>query len=568
MALVIFATVGMALSCSDWDDHYGLDEAEVTASASLWENIRNNSELSQFAALIEKSGYAGVLDATQTYTIWAPANGTYNFDSLNALPINELRHHFIQNHIARYNFPASGQVEKNITMLNEKMMLFKGTNAYTLNGLQLTGMNVPSNNGVLHVINGSLGYLKNIYEGLSSISDIDSISLFYHSYELHELDEVNSVRGPVVDGRITYLDSVLTEGNRLFYDFRAYINREDSNYTMLIPTNEAWNKAYQHIKSYYNYVPSFKYVKNVPQTNLNRAEVDDFEEVNINAAYLQDSIVKQKLIQDLFYNNNIYDNGKLELLKTGEMLQADSLLSTSFTKIYADDASRLFEGAQKQKMSNGYLWLTDSLRMRPWTSWNPVIKIQAEGNVAYAYNSSTGFSTPTRITKAEQNDEVQGNVSRGAYQIISPASPASNPEVIFYLPNVRSTEYAVYICFVPENINKNTHSENLRPNRVMVTMGYNDEKGTAKEMSIRKYFSNDISKIDTVHVGDFTFPISYYGTGNAYSPYIRIASRASGNAATSRYDRNLRIDYIMLVPKELDNYLKEHPDYHYAHDIY
>lgn len=178
------------------------------------------------------------------------------------------------------------------------------------------------------------------------------------------------------------------------------------------------------------------------------------------------------------------------------------------------------------------------------------------------------------IAKAEQNPDIQGTVSNGYYLTITPSSPASNPEAIFYLPGVRSTTYAVYVCFVPENINASTYTDNVRPNIVQVTMGYNDLKGKPQEQPLKvgktQLFQSDITKVDTVYVGDFTFPLCYYGTGisnvtqESYAPYVRISSRASSK---NPGDRNLRIDYIMLVPKDLDNYIKEHPGYKYQHEI-
>jgi hypothetical protein len=66
-------------------------------------------------------------------------------------------------------------------------------------------------------------------------------------------------------------------------------------------------------------------------------------------------------------------------------------------------------------------------------------------------------------------------------------------------------------------------------------------------------------------VGDFTFPVAYIGTGGAseeYCPYLHIQ-----NNITSRqrdmFDRPLRIDCIILRPKELVEHLQTHPDYKY-----
>jgi hypothetical protein len=83
---------------------------------------------------------------------------------------------------------------------------------------------------------------------------------------------------------------------------------------------------------------------------------------------------------------------------------------------------------------------------------------------------------------------------------------------------------------------------------------------------VDNYFSNDSTKIDTVYLGDFTFPVAYVGTG-PYYPYLRVNSAVTSRERTL-YDRNLRIDCIILRPKELDDYLKEHPEYQYDRGIY
>lgn len=576
--MAFLAAGAMTTACSDWDDHYDNNGISGSASETIWENIKANANLSQFADLIHKAGYEDVINTTQTYTVWAPLNGTFNYDSLNALPVDHLKDYFAKNHVARFNFPATGSINEYVTMLNKKMMPFVGNGTYTFNGVEVVTPNVASSNGVLHVTNGMVNYMANLFESLDSVAyPIDSIARYFHSYDVKELDEANSVKGPVVDGRITYLDSVFVESNSLIWLHNALINREDSSYSMIVPTNEAWQKAYTQVKKLYNYKP-FTYVKEVPATNLNKATADENYDTGsreLDFALLNDSIIHYTIAKDLFINNNIYHNKVLKQLQTGENLQTDSIVTTKGNIYYGDDAAELFKGAKRIDKSNGSMWLTDSLRMRSWIAWNPIIKIQGEGGLSKSYNS--GSASRNSVTKAEQNPDIPGTVSNGSYITITPSAPAANPEAIYYLPGVRSTSYAVYICFVPENINKNSYVENVRPNCVQVTMGYNDLKGNPKEERLKvgstTRFENDVNKIDTVYVGDFTFPICYYGTGYstatqaAYAPYLRINSRATGTAVSSKNDRNLRIDFIMLVPKDLDTYLKEHPDYKYQHDL-
>lgn len=572
--MAFLAAGAMTTACSDWDDHYNNNGVSGSASETIWENVKANANLSQFADLMHKAGYDEVINTTQTYTVWAPLNGTFNYDSLNALPLNNLKQHFAMNHVARFNYPASGSVDAAVTMLNKKVMPFKGNGTYKFNGVEVVSPNVASSNGMLHVTSGMVDYMANLFESLDSMAlPIDSISRYFHNYDQKVLDEANSVKGPVVDGRLTYLDSVFVEQNILLYLHNALIQREDSNYTMLLPSDEAWQKAYKAVKSCFNYQP-FTFVKDVPQTNLKKATADNYDtgSTKLDFDLLNDSIIHYMICKDLFFNNNLYHNRVLNDLKTGAQLSVDSLVNTNRSIFYGNDASDIFADARRIDKSNGSMWLTDSLRMRPWLTYNPIIKIQAENGAAKSYNA--GATTIVPIAKAEQNPDIQGTVSNGYYLTITPSSPASNPEAIFYLPGVRSTTYAVYVCFVPENINASTYTDNVRPNIVQVTMGYNDLKGKPQEQPLKvgktQLFQSDITKVDTVYVGDFTFPLCYYGTGisnvtqESYAPYVRISSRASSK---NPGDRNLRIDYIMLVPKDLDNYIKEHPGYKYQHEI-
>lgn len=575
--MAFLAAGAMTTACSDWDDHYDNNGVSGSASETIWENVKANANLSQFADLMHKAGYDEVINTTQTYTVWAPLNGTFNYDSLNALPLNNLKQHFAMNHVARFNYPASGSVDAAVTMLNKKVMPFLGNGTYTFNGVEVVSPNVASSNGMLHVTNGMVNYMANLFESLDSMAlPIDSISRYFHNYDQKVLDEANSVKGPVVDGRLTYLDSVFVERNILLYLHKAMIHLEDSNYTMLLPSDEAWQKAYKAVKSCFNYKP-FTFVKDIPQTNLKKATAENYDagSTKLDFDLLNDSIIHYMICKDLFFNNNLYHNRVLNDLQTGAQLSVDSLVNTDRSIFYGNDASDMFADARRIDKSNGSMWLTDSLRLRPWLTYNPIIKIQGEYGAAKSYNA--GATTILPISKAEQNPDIQGNVSNGYYLTVTPSAPASNPEAIFYLPEVRSTTYAVYVCFVPENINASTYTDNVRPNIVQVTMGYNDLKGKPQEQVLKvgtkSLFQSDITKVDTVYVGDFTFPLCYFGTGisnvtqASYAPYIRINSRAAGKPNVSPYDRNLRIDYIMLVPKDLDNYIKEHPGYKYQHQI-
>lgn len=556
-------------ACSEWDDHFEADSSLTdTQHATLWENIQKNAELSQFADLLKKTGYDQVLNTSQTYTVWAPVNGTFDYADLSTMSSDRLLKEFVQNHIARYNYTLSGAYNsKKIFMLNEKMMTIDGNGSYSIQNVGLEKMNVASSNGMLHTVKTQIPFLANIYESLNANDfAIDSISKYFHSFDEKVLNEYRSVAGPIVNGEMTYLDSIFDEDNKLYMRYRSYINREDSNYTMIVPTNEAWNKAKATVSQYFNYLPSFQFIENT-------VGAEEKKTVNVNildTGYLKDSMVNMMLTQDLFYNNNLYDNKHLNTLRDGEKLVCDSLYGTTLAKVYSEDAAHLFENAHRVDKSNGAIWITDSLRMRTWTTWNPEIILEAERvTMLSGYNYTAGMPTGVTVTSGVRNYEVPGRISNNRYMEAEPSALNTNPEVDYYLPDIRSTEYSVYIVFVPGNIT-NSNVTPL-PNRVRCTMGYADDKGKNQEERFRNpvddtnFYSNDPTKIDTVFIGNFTFPVAYVGTGGSsqsYYPYLRIQSNVT-TALRDDYDRTLRIDCIILRPKELDNYLKEHPDYRY-----
>jgi hypothetical protein len=136
--------------------------------------------------------------------------------------------------------------------------------------------------------------------------------------------------------------------------------------------------------------------------------------------------------------------------------------------------------------------------------------------------------------------------------------------------------------FVPQGLWSEKADIETRPNRVIFTLNYCDEKGALKdyvfldesEENINSFterfasatfkdnaanrttfraFSNDTTKVDTVYLGEFTFPVCYYGLGDGYCPNIKITSPFSAVTGKVRdaYTRDLRIAAIILKPKEL-----------------
>ena len=367
-----------------------------------------------------------------------------------------------------------------------------------------------------------------------------------------------SVEGPIVNGEITYLDSVFYENNDLFTRYGwNFINEEDSSYTMIVPTNDAWTKAYNSISKYFNYVSGYKFD--------DQSLANNDTTVTFDADYLRDSLVRKSMMSNLFYNNNLYDNKALKTFQQGGRLMNDSLTSTynDLSRyegiIYNEDANDLFVGATRLERSNGAMWITDTLRQRPWNTFNPIIQVEGESSMT---NVSVGYNNNIFVyTSDAQNPAVPGRLSR--YGFVEVSNSAANPTFSVYLPEVLSTTYAIYAVFVPSNI-INVYDTVPKPNLVNVQISYNTETGDlngvrpngARRLTSLARVTTDPTKIDTVFVSDFTFPMAYAGTGRYY-PSLVFQGQATGKS----YEYPIRLDCVILVPKELDTYIKEHPDY-------
>ena len=186
------------------------------------------------------------------------------------------------------------------------------------------------------------------------------------------------------------------------------------------------------------------------------------------------------------------------------------------------------------------------------------------------------------------------NTNTFSYLWVEPNGGYAKPELDLYLPDVQSTTYDFYCVFAP-SLEKGTLTPAM-PNRVVFTLNYCDANGKLQnyvfkdesEEGRQKFeeyyevgkqivlesdpkakfnnpdantltaFSNDVTKVDTVYLGQFTFPVSYYGLSNTdhICPNIKITSPFSqfNKGLFAAFSRDLRIVGIILKPKELVEY--------------
>lgn len=590
IGLTMLAATLAATSCSDFDDYNEVPaEASVEATQSLWEAINSREDLTEFAALVKKSGYDKELSSSRFYTVWAPING--KIDSKWAtLDSATLRFQFIENHIADYNHYISAPVNDRIRTVNEKSYTFAGTrDMATFGDISIFKSNIAGVNGVMHLLDGEAVYRPNLYEYLKSEEDNNTLAAYVMGYENEILDEKNSVLGPIIDGIQTYEDSVMVITNAYTDRINALLSDEDSTYTMIIPTNEAWDEAYSKIKSTVNYgngtiKSTCHYMDNVTHRTV---EVT----AGVDAAYLSDSLAKRYLTDHLvFSNTNNYN--KWLISGAGPALN-DTLYSTRKNKFSAPWNVLESQQGEPIKMSNGEGRIVSELNYSPWEWYKPVL-----GTVNYA--AYQNFSVPRNVTVRSLREDLSNTVQfpgtyygmeySNLYFTLFDGTLTSDRNVFFNLIGARSAGYRVYCIVVPPDADLDHASYEPEPEMKQSLFNaslsyYNpttgkisdhyflrtSPDGTTKKPSASSAtrvgetegdyaFYNELDRIDAVYLGDFTFPASYYNIQSGdlskdqiCCPTLTITAPRQSKDAKENYTRALRIAGIVLIPTELSN---------------
>ena len=256
-ALVLLA---LFTGCSDtWNDHYEGTAANVN-EGSLWQAIQKDPNLSNFAQVIQATGYDRQLNSSQTFTVFAPTNdyftatdaqnliSQYQQDKLTMKDEdNTVLKEFVKNHVALYNFSTSASSADSVRLLNGKYAVLQ---AGEVGGVKTLSNNELYRNGVLFTVGGQLSYHPNIFEYIKKDHDLDSLANFLYnpSFYYKEFEPGLSVVDSVSDGKTVYMDSVTVQRNRLF-DYLQDINDEDSTYWMVMPTNEVWKQLVDEYSS-------------------------------------------------------------------------------------------------------------------------------------------------------------------------------------------------------------------------------------------------------------------------------------------------------------------------------
>lgn len=540
-AIPLFASCLIA-SCSDWDDHFNnAGSGDSGSNTTLWQMIKENPQLSNFARVLEETkvfrqhkktsvSYAQLLDGGQSFTVVAPVNASLTDeyrDSLLAMVQTAqgdsvVEKSFIFNHLSRSLSSVTSE-DKRVLLMNSKYADYEDGK---IEGITLLTPNQRAKNGMLHIAEAPVPYERNLYEMLCDKAELTPIGAVLRSYEEDYFDADRSVSSGIVEGVPIYVDSVIVERNKML-NVLGYFNREDSLYLVAAPTKDEWNRVWNETARYFNY-----------DTKVNKRDS------------LQQHYTMRALMEDAVFNvtlNPWYETAK----EAGDLTSLDSLTSEPyyrppsnyqkpvyhvFHKPFAADG--ILANAREVQCSNGIIYEMDE-----WT-YDPLKTFFREIWVETEYNSNimeykNGYYNTHRL--------VRDSISEYGYLQILPEKQTSNWELTFRIDGTLSANYDVCAIVLPRTVAY--PDETFKPCKFEATINYVDEKGASQSFNCNKQeFETDPTRIDTIVLAEnFHFPAANYAT-NEIKVSVKLKCKIP-TAQTAKYSREMYLDCIYLRPR-------------------
>lgn len=539
-AAAVFMAGLCCASCSDtWDDHYTA-ASEGVINTTLWQAINSNSELSNFAKVAKACGYDTTLDGSQTFTVFAPTNANltseqadsmialYNEDKAAGVKTAENRviKQFLQNHIALYKKSVSSISTDSVTMMNGKYQTLTQTG---IGGENFETKNILYNNGILYTLGGQVKYEPNIFEYLAMDSELDSVYNFIKSYGKYEFDASQSVAGGVVDGKTQYLDSVTVYTNTIINNL-GYINREDSTYWMVAPTNSEWKRLVEEYTPYFNYDTKVDNRDSLQYANARVAIINGafFSRTNNKDAAIQDSVVSTSSLSEEMFNYNPTDRRYYH-----------------YYKPFASGG--VFNGTTSVDLSNGRLLKASDFRISKFETFLQERKVEAENT--YNVDTLNNAIDPITIRTMQTNNPFYGQVSGNSFVEISPDAVGAQPTITYNISGVLSNVgYDVYAVFVPALAYDTLATADQRlPVKFRAQVGCQQSGVTKWERA--SSFTTKADVVDTIKIkSNFKFKTTSFGLDQSQTKvkiYTDVPVRES-----SKYQTTMRLDCIIVRPHD------------------
>lgn len=546
-------------ACSD--DHFDIQTAGPVGSKTIWQNIEEQPQLDSLAMILSRTvvmkdendqksvlTYAELLNQSQSFTVFAPLNGTYNAkqyidllneaDNLMASGTEEgkaqalalrytVSNQFAGNHIARFNY-ESNQSAQDVRMLNSKLCEFNAGDKL-FNGVSLSSDEYNASNGTMHVLNGQSPFRNNIYDFMENDSRFSDIYAYLSDplIETREFSESQSTQGAMNEnGEMIYVDSVYVTHNEVLDYCGARISNEDSLYIAMIPTNEAWKEAIETLKPYLNYADEYGYdTQNRVVNNSYFGQTQTFTQEERDSLFEYNA--KMMLAQSMFVNPSTFDgiDTSDSAAVISHALSADSLIATNYVIYYNPTPGQqnpIFNPAVPTRASNGYIFPLEHFKTDPRYVWMTETEFSPSGSYMFGQNLAN-YSTIT-LTDANRNTEIEGAED---VDYIVRFEKSGSMSLYFRMPsNLLSGEYKISAVMAPSAILLNyAESEEAQDEEIefdaTIETDYNQTMG-------QRVTGLTVSpeKVDTVVLWEnFKFERAYYGLPEEVSsfPVLRLS---------------------------------------------
>ncbi len=568
LGLAVAATLAFGACSDEWDGHY--DVAQVGNGGTLWEAIKGDENLSNFAMVLDSCGFVNSLNGSQVFTVFAPTNDGLTFDEAKewiaaykqdkAAGVkdeeNKTLKEFIRNHITLYNYSISSVTNDTLNMLNGKRLPFS---ASAFSNQSFVSTNQRYSNGILFKLDGKAQFFHNIFEYLDADPELDSVAEFLYRFNDYRFLPEMSVEGGIENGQTWYLDSVEVLENDLLEMYLGLINDEDSIYRMVVPTNSEWERLIAEYEPYFNYPDNVEKRDSLVYTNARLALLRGTVFSQTTNPNWQDSAVSTNAIP---YYQRKYLYGSSDV---------DYYL---YRNPYS--AGGAFDGTEEIECSNGKLLKASQWNIDKTQTFCQTILAEGEKNMG-AYDKK-GAMVPSTVTMTSDNLLYEQVSNHSALYLVQKTGGAT-PYVEIELPDVLANMgYDIQLVLMPPVYIQDTLMARLDgvadtvalPNVISVFFSYPNQDGTMNNKNSvdendvldlgepwdkgEFFYTENPGKMDTITVAEnFRFPTSTFGLGETAKVSLKIRNDFMSFVDEGFASKHLLIDCVILKPHEEEN---------------
>ena len=595
-------------SCTDtWDDHYNAGQSTLKFNGTTMQALEETAP--DFAKVVKAYGFSRELSSDNTYTVWAPADGSFDLSDYvgangeRVADSAEVVNDFIKNHVALYSLSLSPK-DQSFSLLNRKRGSMTSDGMFGHSKIDEQKNNISCQNGILHLIDQPSPYANNLFEMIAkqykadTEAGKDTLSLYAYLYDekvnKDTLIEGKSVsRGVDADGNKIWVSKYLEQNNTVLKNHDARLYEEDSLFIAILPSAKAWGERYKKAESLLKFNPSED--NRAPGTcdSLTRHYANTFA------------------MTDLYYNQNANEHWE-DSLKSTDYYNAWHGVNDWTQHVYYSKEPKdmpedkeindiLAKCGDPVECSNGIAYLVDEYPFTAVEQFFKKIKVTASDasvnklgsgdnwtytkgvNKTFSMRAGT-FTSTVNIPVYDDEGEIisyERESLRQPFSYVDFTPTSGNITVGFNIPNTLSGTYDIYIVTCPiwfkdDYANIPIEEWDARPYRFTATIIERDDEGKnigqfpskgktlenpepIEEKQKTIFLSqggvtyNDKGQTvinDTTYLGQYQFKNAYYGRAD-YGVIIQIASSILSNQRKD-FSNEMLISSIILKPHDED----------------